>query len=188
MMALEALLGWNFVAFSIAIYVVTMLVRRLVEFVSIQLRAVKYFADRAEVLQNIWAELFLPFMPATIGLLGALLFKHYPYPTDMTSGISRGIFGLVAGLLSGVIYRVIKAGLKSKFNLAANSADGDEDISANIPVQQVTKVTKVTQVTTTDTQIHSEATVPVNSDENIISVHSEGNTIPAEEEPKQENK
>lgn len=67
---------------------------------------------------KLWNELLLPILPVVLGSVGALVFKTYPYPDNLTTSGSRFIFGLVAGLLSTLFYRVIKALLVQKIQIA----------------------------------------------------------------------
>ena len=105
--ALQALLSWQFILFCLALTAVTYVVRMVVDYI---LNSCKIDAKSC----NIWVGLILPILPLTLGCLGALLAKQYPYPVEIISASGRVAFGLCAGLLSGLVWRVVKATISSK--------------------------------------------------------------------------
>ena len=101
--ALNAFLSWQFILFSLGIFVVTWVIRLVVE----------YLLPKA-VNNKFWEELCLPLMPVGTGLTIAYFASKYPYPDGLTALSGRVIFGLVAGFLSATIYKVVKGMLGDK--------------------------------------------------------------------------
>ena len=105
--ALQALLSWQFILFCLALTSVTYVVRLVVDYI---LNSYKIDAKSC----HLWVELILPILPLTLGCLGALLAKKYPYPVEIISASGRVAFGLCAGLLSGLVWRVVKSTIGAK--------------------------------------------------------------------------
>ena len=91
-------------------------------------------SSKTSWLWKLWNELLLPIAPVVFGVVGALLFKTYPYPDGLTTEGDRVIFGLVAGLLSTLFYRVIKALLIQKIQSALPPGTPPISTSDNVDV------------------------------------------------------
>lgn len=101
--ALNTLLCWQFLLFSLGIFFITWIIRTVIEFLI------------PKAINNKWWEnLILPLLPCALGLLLASLAKAYPYPDNLAGLSSREIFGLVAGGLSTLIYKIAKGMLKQQ--------------------------------------------------------------------------
>src|SRR5574337_363255 len=94
---LQTFINWQFLIFGIAVVAVVFVIRKVAEYLLANWKP-------AAKESKLWNDLVLPILPIAVGSIGALIFKHYPYPDGLTSGGSRFIFGLVAGLLSTVLY------------------------------------------------------------------------------------
>lgn len=100
--AFNALFSWQFLLFSLSMFVVTWVIRTISEY---------FFSVSSKML---WEKLLLPLMPIVLGVLVAGIAKKYPYPDGLNSLSARLMFGCVAGMLSGLVYQVVKGVLKSK--------------------------------------------------------------------------
>lgn len=119
--ALNSLLSWQFIMFSLGVFVVTWIIRSVVE----------YFVPKA-VNSKFWESLCLPIMPVVVGATIAYFATKYAYPNGLTSLSDRLLFGSVAGLLSSSLYKVIKAALKDKIQSYVNQGS-----TTQTPDQQV---------------------------------------------------
>ena len=110
--ALQAILSWQFVLFSLSIATITYVIRIVVDYC---LKAKNIDPKRC----IIWTDLFLPLMPVFLGSLAGYIAKQYPYPVDISSVSGRLAFGLCAGMISGLIWRVVKSMLVMKIGPVA---------------------------------------------------------------------
>lgn len=101
--ALNALLSWQFILFSLGIFAIVWTLRTVVE-----------FAIPKVIGKTWWEKLFLPLFPLALGLVIAKFAVHYAYPDGLSTFSGRELFGLVAGMFSGLIYQVVKGMLKNK--------------------------------------------------------------------------
>jgi|ERR1700722_12203895 len=101
--ALNALLSWQFILFSLGIFAIIWTFRTVVE-----------FAIPKVVGKTWWEKLVLPILPLVLGLVIAKFAVNYAYPDGLSSFAGRELFGLVAGMFSGLIYQVVKGMLKNK--------------------------------------------------------------------------
>lgn len=100
---LSVFLSWQFIMFSLGIYIITWMMRTLLEF--------KF----SKVITNkFYSEIILPFTPVIMGGLVAFFATQYAYPTGISSISGRLVFGATAGMFSGLLFRVIKSMLQSK--------------------------------------------------------------------------
>lgn len=102
MNALQSLFSWQFLLFSLGIFVPVWVIRTIVE----------YFYPNA-VGSKLWEKLILPLMPIGVGAIISYFATSYPYPDNLVSVSARLMVGSVAGLLSGLIYQVVKGMLKN---------------------------------------------------------------------------
>ena len=105
----DLLFSWNFLLFSLGIFVMTYVVRSTVE----------YFF-KTFVAGAFWNALCLAVMPPLFGAITGLLAKSYAYPGELNSTFDRVMFGAVAGLLSTWVYKVAKDLLKSRIQSLEN--------------------------------------------------------------------
>jgi hypothetical protein len=101
--ALNALLSWQFILFSLGIFAIVWTFRTIVEYIFPKV-----------IGKDLWEKLVLPLLPLGLGLTIAKFAVHYAYPDGLTSFSGRELFGLVAGMFSGLIYQVVKGMLKNK--------------------------------------------------------------------------
>lgn len=137
---LQVLLSWQFVLFGLAVAFAVYVLRLIVEYL-----ASVFKADLST--SKLWNDLVLPIAPILFGVLGAILFKTFPYPgftADAHGVIARGdriIFGLVSGGFSTMMYRVIKALLYQKLvGVAQNLTGGGTNTTTAPPTEQIPAV------------------------------------------------
>lgn len=99
---LLALFTWQFLMFCIAVFAITIVIRRIVEYA---LANNKFFAKESKL----WRDVILPTLPVFVGIVFAVIAKKYPYPVDMSATSARVSWGLAGGLLSGLGYRVVNS-------------------------------------------------------------------------------
>jgi hypothetical protein len=102
---LSVFLSWQFIMFSLGIYVITWMMRTLLEYKFPKVITSKFYS-----------EIILPFTPVFVGAIVAFFATQYAYPAGIGTLSGRLLFGSVSGLLSGTLFRVIKAMLKSKLD------------------------------------------------------------------------
>lgn len=100
--ALQAIFTWQFLLFCLAVFGITSVIRKVVEYL---LANNKFVAKESKV----WRDLILPILPAIVGVVFALVAKAYPYPVNMAATSARAAWGLAGGLLSGLGYRVVNS-------------------------------------------------------------------------------
>lgn len=118
---MEDILTWQTLVFTLAIFIFSLLIRRMLE------AAFPTLTDATPMnfSQRFWEEVLLPSLPVLVGALFALLVKNWPYPKAMIPTGPRVIYGVVCGFFSTWAYRVLKAILTQKF-----SVDLDAQIAA----------------------------------------------------------
>lgn len=99
---LLALFTWQFVLFCLAVFGITLIIRRIAEYALVNN---KFIAKESKL----WRDLILPTLPIIVGIIFAVIAKKYPYPVDMTATSARVSWGLAGGLLSGLGYRVVNS-------------------------------------------------------------------------------
>lgn len=109
---IQALLSWQFLAFSLAIGVVVFVIRQLVEYGMDNWWPLKQW-KAANKEAKLWRGLLLPILPIALGLGFALFAKSYPFPEGFTTTSGRSVLGLVAGFTSGLAVRLYKSFLSS---------------------------------------------------------------------------
>ncbi len=102
---LQTLFTWQFILFCLAVFGITLVLRRFFEFIIANYN----FAPKGSKLWKAWRDLVLPILPAVVGIMFAIIAKAYPYPVDMKAMSARVAWGLAAGLLSGLGYRVVNS-------------------------------------------------------------------------------
>ncbi len=100
---LKVLFGLPFIFFCLAISAVTVVTRKIIEYI------LEHPRVPTSKKSKIWNELVLPIAPVIIGPVWAFFAPTYPFSATLTNAHGRVIIGLVAGLLSGLVYRVVKA-------------------------------------------------------------------------------
>lgn len=120
---LQTFINWQFFMFGLAVAAVVYVFRKIIEFIISSMVP----SSKVSWSWKLWTDLLLPIAPVIFGVLGALVFKTYPYPNGLTTEGDRIIFGLVAGLLSTLFYRVVKALLVQKIQsiLPSNISTSD---------------------------------------------------------------
>jgi hypothetical protein len=121
--ALNSLLSWQFILFSLGVFVATWVIRTIVE----------YFIPKA-ANNNFWESLCLPLFPVIFGTLMAYFATKYAYPDGLTSLSGRLLFGSVAGLFSSSIYKITKGMLKDKIQSLLNQNNSSQSIDQNTQV------------------------------------------------------
>lgn len=109
--ALTQLFSWQFILFSLGVFVVTWVVRTIVEFIFPK-------ADG----NRFWEKLCLPLMPVVTGSLIGYFATTYAYPAGLATTSGRLLLGSVAGLFSSSIYQVAKGMLKDKIAAYVSSS------------------------------------------------------------------
>ncbi len=119
---LKVLFGLPFIFFCLAISAVTVVLRKVIEYILEN--------PRVPTSKNskIWKELVLPIAPVVIGPVWAFLAPTYPFSEHLTTGNARVIIGLVAGLFSGLVYRVVKAFVVKDVPAIKNDDELDPEI------------------------------------------------------------
>jgi hypothetical protein len=102
--ALEQFFSWQTLVLCLAIYVVTYVIRTMVE---------SLWKQASE--NRFWRELFLPLGGIGNGALFGLLVPRFPWP-EMLAGdtLNHIIYGSVCGLFSSFLYNRVKSWLNSK--------------------------------------------------------------------------
>jgi len=100
--ALQAIFTWQFLLFCLAIFGITLVIRKIVEYL---LANNTFIAKESKV----WRDLILPILPVLVGVIFALFAKAYPYPVDMSAASARAAWGVASGLLSGLGYRIVNS-------------------------------------------------------------------------------
>lgn len=115
----------------LAIYVVTYLIRRVIEGTwSILIQ--QGDAKKTSVSSRIWDEVVVPILPILIG--GGLSFaaKTFVWPDfAIKTKLARFLYGCICGLFSSFIYNRIRGWLKSKSDFPVGEAD--EPIALKLP-------------------------------------------------------
>lgn len=113
--ALTAIFSWQTVLFGLGIFVITFVIRTIVE----------YFIPSSLVYTSkwgkLWNKLILVLMPVFIGAVIALIAQGYPYPDGLITLPARLIFGSVVGSFSGLLYQIVKGMLKAKLASEENT-------------------------------------------------------------------
>lgn len=107
----------------LAIYVVTYLIRRVVEG-TWKILVQQGDAKKGSVTARIWAEIVVPVLPIMIG--GGLSFaaKTFVWPDfAIKTKLARFLYGCICGLFSAFIYNRIRGWLKSKADVSIGDAD-----------------------------------------------------------------
>lgn len=97
----KELLSVNFLIFSLGVFCVTFILRRVLEYFVPSIKVAKW-----------WTELVLLISPIIVGCLMGIALSMFPFPTAFKSVSGRGLLGAVAGLFSSKLYRIIKSMLK----------------------------------------------------------------------------
>jgi len=100
--ALQAIFTWQFLLFCLAVFGITSIIRKIVEYLLVNN---SFIAKESKV----WRDLILPILPVTVGVVFASLAKAYPYPVNMEAFSARVAWGLASGLLSGLTYRIVNS-------------------------------------------------------------------------------
>lgn len=108
---IASLLSWQFILFSLGIFVAVWVVRTVVE----------YIFSNADG-NKLWEKLILPLMPVVTGAVVGYFAKGYAYPDGLSSVSGRLFFGSVAGMFSSLMYQVVKGLLKDKIQGFVSSA------------------------------------------------------------------
>ena len=104
---------WPGLVFALGCFVITFIIRRVVEGVVPKMKANHY-----------WVDVVLPTMPAVLGGGVAMLLVNYPYPLQNPTVGVRLLLGLVAGFGSAWAVKIAKAVIKHKtgVDVDANSS------------------------------------------------------------------
>ncbi|SRR5260221_10860729 len=118
--AFASLFSWNFLLFSLGIFVMTYIVRTIFE-----------YSFKKFTASSFWTAICLALMPPVFGGLTGLFAKSYAYPGELHSTFERVIFGAVAGLLSGWIYKIAKDLVKSRIKTLEenNNSNSPDDLN-----------------------------------------------------------
>lgn len=106
---LSVFLSWQFIMFSLGIYVITWMMRTLLEYKFPKI-----------IVNKFYSEIVLPFTPVIVGAMVAFFATQYAYPPGISALSGRLVFGATTGMFSGLIFRVIKSMLKSKLGTDDN--------------------------------------------------------------------
>ncbi len=106
--ALDILLSWQFILFSLAIASITWVIRKFAEFV---LKSPKF---PVYLNAKLWNEVLLPIAPFVNGALLGWVLTAFPYPDGLSGTVARVFFGLGAGALSGTVFQMVKGFIKNK--------------------------------------------------------------------------
>jgi hypothetical protein len=114
----------------LAIYVLTYLIRRVIEGtwgILVQQGDLK----KGSVVARIWSEIVVPVLPILIG--GGLSFaaKTFVWPDfAIKTKLARFLYGCICGLFSAFIYNRIRGWLKSKADVSVGEADEPAALTA----------------------------------------------------------
>jgi hypothetical protein len=115
----------------LAIYVVTYLIRRVIEGTwSILIQ--QGDAKKVSVPSRVWDEIIVPILPILIG--GGLSFaaKTFVWPDfAIKTKLARFLYGCICGLFSAFIYNRIRGWLKSKTDVSVGEADEPPALKAS---------------------------------------------------------
>jgi hypothetical protein len=120
---ISALLSWQFLMFSIGVFTIVWIIRTIVEYIFPKADGSKF-----------WEKLALPIMPPIVGIIAALIAKHYPYPDSITTVSGRIFFGMVTGILSGLAYQLVKGNLADKIRTILNTNNQPNYNSQSLPM------------------------------------------------------
>ena len=126
----SAIFNVQTVYLCLAIYVVTYLIRRVIEGTwSILVQQGE--AKKVSIPSRIWDEIVVPILPILIG--GGLSFaaKTFVWPDfAMKTKLARVLYGCICGLFSAFIYNRIRGWLKSKTDVSVGEADEPTGLAA----------------------------------------------------------
>jgi hypothetical protein len=101
--SIAAVFSWNLLLFALGVFVMTWVIRTVVE----------YFIPKA-VDAKLWQKLVLPLLPVVLGTAIGFFAKMYPYPDGLTTLVARLMFGGVGGMFSGLVFQIAKGMLKDR--------------------------------------------------------------------------
>jgi len=108
---LDIFANWQTVVFCLAVYMITYVIRTIVE----SLPNLQKFAGGW-----VWQELLLPLGPIATGVILALLSKKFPWPVPIADVFSvKLMYGGICGMTSGWMYSRVRA----FFGVAADSGN-----------------------------------------------------------------
>lgn len=117
----EIFANWQTVVFCLGVYLLTYIIRTLVEAPAKQHPGMKKFVD-----SWVWKDLFLPLGPIGTGMLFGILSKKFPWPVPIADSMSAKLFyGGCCGLACGWMYTRVRAW----FGVAA---DGGNQFAAKV--------------------------------------------------------
>lgn len=89
------------VFFSVGVYIIIFIVRRIAEVAMKNLNITD--------THRLWRDAVLPILPAVLGAVLASTLKNLPYPPEITNISTRILFGGVCGFFSAGTYRFVKS-------------------------------------------------------------------------------
>jgi hypothetical protein len=110
---MDEILTWQTAFFTIGIFVVSLLVRRLLEAILPTLRKDTPLTKA----QLVWENFFLPSIPVFTGVALALIIRSFPYPKLLESIGSKILFGAVCGFFSSWSYRIVRSLVGKKYSI-----------------------------------------------------------------------
>ncbi len=108
-------LNWQTIVLCLSIYIITYIIRTIVENISDKIKNSRY-----------WTEIFLPLIPIVSGAIVGLIPVMFPWPLNIGDFVfAKAMYGAICGLFSGWVYNRIKAWLSSAKNLV--------NVTTNLP-------------------------------------------------------
>jgi hypothetical protein len=111
---IQKLLSWEFLVFCLAVFSITFVIRKFIDYAVDHVRSLKKF-------HNFTMEVLMPTIPVFVGGILAWTVDNYPYPEGLDSVGGRVFFGMVAGMFSGLVYRIVKSFLTKSISSIKNN-------------------------------------------------------------------
>lgn len=111
---MEALLSWQTVMFSVAVWIIVFLIRRVAELARPTLK-----------FRPWWRNGVLVVLPPVLGVLLVLVMPTYSWPELLQSRADKILTGLCCGFFCGWTYKLVKGLLRGKLDAVRKSVVPD---------------------------------------------------------------
>ncbi len=121
------------IIFMLAVWFLTLLVRRVIEHVW----------PRLTNKGTWWSDIVLPCLPYALGAGFAIVMHKFPGLDGLPSWGTRALYGLVGGAMSGLVYRIVKSVAKKKYGVELSMPPGavaGAQVLVNVPQNQLPKL------------------------------------------------
>jgi len=121
------------VIFMLAVWFLTLLVRRVVE----------HAWPRLMNKGTWWTDIALPCLPYALGAGFAVVMYKFPGLDKLPSPGTRALYGLVGGAMSGLVYRIVKSVAKKRYGVELSmppDAVAGAQVTVEVPKDQLPKI------------------------------------------------